>query len=256
MTLLLVIVLLGLTLVFYMIYNAFHDKVSYNMISDKRLPESFNNFHIFFITDIHRRKIDDQTIQSIKDEIDVVVIGGDLTENGVPLKRTQDNIQKLKKWNAPIFFVWGNNDYEGFPVRFTNLLINEGVTILANKEEIIERNQEKIRFVGLDYSLFRPVNFTKFVHRNNELFTILLVHSPQTFEEELTDDEKNMVEFVLAGHTHGGQIRFFNFGPYEKGGLKKVRNTNLLVSEGYGYSLVPLRLETSAECHVITLKSN
>ncbi len=40
-----------------------------------------------------------------------MIIGGDLTESGVPFQRIKENILKLKKL-GPIFFVWGNNHHE------------------------------------------------------------------------------------------------------------------------------------------------
>ena len=52
---------------------------------------------MFFISDIHRRKIDDKLLAKIQSahEIDVVIIGGDLAEKGVPLTRIAKNIRKL-----------------------------------------------------------------------------------------------------------------------------------------------------------------
>ena len=66
---------------------------------------------MFFISDIHRRIVSESIIEEVSGKVDVVIIGGDLLEKGVPMERVKENIKKLKKL-GPILFVWGNNDYE------------------------------------------------------------------------------------------------------------------------------------------------
>ena len=58
---------------------------------------------------------------------------------------------------------------------------------------------------------------------------------------------------MLAGHTHGGQIRIGKLGLLEKGSFHTNSNQAKLISNGYGTSTVPLRLGAPAECHVITI---
>ena len=57
-------------------------------LSFDQLPVSLHGFYLF-ITDIHRRIIDGQMIEKVKGRADIVIIGGDLTESGVPLKQTK-----------------------------------------------------------------------------------------------------------------------------------------------------------------------
>ena len=56
--------------------------------------------------------------------------------------------------------------------------------------------------------------------------TILLSHNPDVIYYV---DEESKVDLILSGHTHGGQIRLFNFGMYELGGLKEKRQIPLLL---------------------------
>ena len=58
-----------------------------------------------------------------------MIIGGDLLEGGVPLLRARQNIQKLKTL-GPVYFVWGNNDYEVSQVQLKQMLKDEGVITL------------------------------------------------------------------------------------------------------------------------------
>ncbi|PAV29521.1 hypothetical protein CIL05_11695 [Virgibacillus profundi] len=241
-------------LIIYMFFKAHHDTIDYRTILDERLPSNFNNFRIFFISDIHRRNINETTIKSIKQSIDAVIIGGDLTENGVPLKRTSENIKKLKRWNAPIYFIWGNNDYEEQPEKIHSMLLEENVTILANNHKDIVRGNETISLLGLDCCTYSEARIDLARKDAAGEYFILTTHAPKAFDE-LDSMLKNSIHTVLAGHTHGGQIRIFGYGPYERGGFQKSRYTNKLVSEGYGYTTLPFRLGTKSECHVITFSN-
>ncbi|RKQ37687.1 metallophosphoesterase [Oceanobacillus halophilus] len=242
-------------LFFYMIYKAHHDKIKHHTILDENIPSSFEGFRIFFISDIHRRRIKETTLRSITKDIDCVIIGGDLTEKNVPLKRIRSNLQELNKWNVPIYFVWGNNDYETNFEELYTLLDQENVIVLANSSKNIKRDDAVISFLGLDCSTYKEARLDLALRDAKGDYFILLTHMPSGYYD-LEQKERDKLNVVLAGHTHGGQIRIVGFGPYERGTFKKVGKTSILISEGYGYTLLPFRLGTDAECHVISLSKD
>lgn len=235
-----------------MVFLAHHDTIDYRTINDKNLPIDFDGMNIFFISDVHRRKLNMQTLKSIQKEIDIVIIGGDLTEKGVPLERTRMNVKRLKVFKAPIYFVWGNHDPEADLALYT-LLIEESVTVLADKNKSIQCGKNVINLLGFDYheDELDRINFDW--EKLLDDYTILMTHVPNAFFE-LTREQRRRINLVLAGHTHGGQIRVFGLGYYQNGGLSTFENTKVLVSEGYGYTLLPFRLQTQSQCHVLTLK--
>lgn len=239
-----------------MVYQAHHDMIDVRDIVDPNLPTDFHEFRIFFISDIHKRLIKKQTLSNINQPIDLVIIGGDLTERGVPLDRTRENLMRLSLLNAPIYFVWGNNDYEIEPQEtLIQLLKSCHVNILENSYHDIKRKHAILRLYGTDFFLID-------IESRNDILTkadldgdyhILVAHNPADFYQ-LHSCLKKRINLVLSGHTHGGQIRLFGLGLYQKGGLSTIEQTHILISEGYGYTLLPFRLQTKAECHVITLK--
>ena len=235
-----------------MFYKAYHDKIIYKTVEDTNLPKSFHGFTIFFISDIHRRKIRAKTIHDIKQKIDAVVIGGDLLEKGVPLNRVKKNIRLLKEWNSPIYFVWGNNDYEVNNEQLIQLFDDEHVIILADSIAVINRKNENILFLCLDWTTEKRDSVAINIH--SDKYNILVSHAPHSYFY-LNKEIKDKINLVLAGHTHGGQIRFFGIGPYRRGSFKKVEDTYVLISEGYGFSVLPFRLGTNAECHVLKLQN-
>lgn len=237
-----------------MYYLAHHDCIRHNIIYHPNISENSGDYNIFFIADIHRRTIKQETIVNVNENIDVVCIGGDLMEKGVPLKRVRENITRLKQLHAPIYFVWGNNDEEVDKDLLRNLLVAEGVIILEDQMVPVTKNGCHIQLACFRYEMY-PNTEKSMIHweKTAHDMTVLLTHKPSSFYM-LNQEVKKYINLVMAGHTHGGQIRLFGFGPYQRGSMKKLNDTSILITEGYGYSLLPLRLGTNAECHVIQLR--
>lgn len=245
----------GLLIIIYMVYLAHHDTIDFRTIRDEDFPTEFDSFRLFFISDIHRRKLKQSTLNKIIENIDIIVIGGDLREKGVPFERTRNNLKMIKNWNKPIYFIWGNNDYEEKPETLYTLLKDENIEVLANETKCIKAsNGTTFNLIGLDCCQYKEARVDLAMKGiDNDAYTILITHAPSAFYD-MSESEQDSIQTVIAGHTHGGQIRIFGFGLYESGGLKQKRKTNILVSEGYGYTRLPFRLGTKAECHVLTFK--
>lgn len=213
-------------------------------------PESFGKVTVFFISDIHRRVISPKMIEQVRGKAEIVIIGGDLAEKGVELEQIKNNLDQLKQI-GPIYFVWGNNDYE---VNFRDLdalLIDNHVKILDNTAYTFEsENGDKLILLGVDDMSNRRDRLDLALKDSGVGFRILVSHDPRIVSKVSAHDN---ISLVLSGHTHGGQIRFFKWGIYERGGITKLTHTTLFVSNGYGTTAIPLRLGAPCETHLITL---
>ena len=236
-----------------MFSQAFKNTVKEITMEFDDFPESFLELKLFFITDIHKRKISDGLLNKINTNVDLVLIGGDLTEKNVPFERVEKNIQKLKSLRAPIYFVWGNNDYETDYRTLDAILLQNGVKILDNTSVMFEsREGEIVELLGVDDVSVQRANVSLALSDcHPHSFKILAAHNPLVARK--FSEEEN-IALVLSGHTHGGQIRILGFGPYEVGKLHHLAHTKLFVSNGYGTTFLPLRLGAPAETHIITLK--
>ncbi|WHX39140.1 metallophosphoesterase family protein [Mesobacillus sp. AQ2] len=243
--------LFGGFLLLYMYRQAFEDRVLKQEIRLKDFPASFGTVRIFFISDIHKRIISDSIINEVKGKPDLVIIGGDLAEKGVSLERISANLEKLKTV-GPVFFVWGNNDYEFNSHELDSLLYHSGVKVLDNTAVKFESEAGDILYLlGIDdFGLGKSRLDLAVRDAEEEGFRILVSHNPAIANSLKSEDE---ISLLLSGHTHGGQIRIFGFGPYELGGIKKKNGTTVLTSNGYGTTGVPFRLGAKAETHLITL---
>lgn len=193
-------------------------------------------------------------MEKIPDKVDLVIIGGDLTESGVPFSRVEGNIKLLRKL-GPTFFVFGNNDYEVGKNELENLLFKNNIVFLNNTStSFTSANGEKIVLVGVeDTSKRRDKLHHALEHTSPSDFKILVSHNPDIYKKI---GPKDGISIILSGHTHGGQIRFFGLGLHEKGKLHNLENSYLLVSNGYGTTSLPLRLGAPAEANYIVLTSN
>lgn len=250
--LVIMIIALGMGLLLYMYRLAHSDNLIYHEIEFSEFPQSFGEIKLFFISDIHRRIVSDALIEEVKGKVDLVIIGGDLLEKGVSIESVEQNIKKLKEI-AMIYFVWGNNDYEINPRLLDGLLLKYGVKILDNTAVSFE-SEGGDRFVLLgvdDMAKNRDRLDLALQDAGEEGFRVLISHNPRIISKIKKEDQ---ISFVLSGHTHGGQIRIFGMGPYEKGRLEKCSHSMLLVSNGYGTTSLPLRLGAKSETHFITLR--
>jgi len=235
-------------------------------VASERIPASFDGFRILFLTDIHRRELSERKLMAALQPVDCVLLGGDITEKGVPLERLRHNMELLRRV-APVYAVLGNHDLYAGKDAVKKVLKETGVTLLSDKTVPITVGSDCISLSGIRQpkSKRHPYSQFKGSLQDGE-YHILLVHDPIW----LKGREEANCDLLLAGHTHGGQIvlplagavrleRFyksFKSGWYsipraESGDLP---DTRVLISRGFGTSHIPLRLLCPAEYHVLTLR--
>lgn len=237
-------------LIIYMWLEGRGNKIVYTNLHFSTLPQQFSGLRIFFISDIHRRKVNGKILQQIKNNIDLIIIGGDLAEKGVPFTNIQKNVKALMKV-APTYFVWGNNDYELNHLQLEKMLVAEGVSVLSNTSVSFTRQKAVVHLIGVDDFGHQRVDLKKALSNCTNGFKILVSHNP-SISRML--NETHDIKLLLSGHTHGGQIRLFGLGITEKAGLKSIGDDSyMLISNGYGTTRLPFRLGAPAQTHVITL---
>lgn len=208
----------------------------------KELPEHFKGKTIFFISDIHKRKISRSLSRQVNKKADMIIIGGDIREKGVPFARTSYNLRQLQ-YGAPILFVWGNHDKEERILELQRLLTSHSIEILAGNTYSWKLSDQELTIAGFDET-------TRAADNSWTKAEILVSHYPVTALEASARAEAH---FMLTGHSHGGQIRLGPWGLRSPGGWKQAGCLPYLISNGYGTTLLPLRFGARAEAHFITL---
>lgn len=205
---------------------------------------------LFFISDIHLRTIDDQMIQKIDKSMNAVIIGGDLADKRTPISRIYHNIHLLQTL-GPVYFIWGNNDREVGEDRLRAIFNETGVQIIENNAVLLPLIYNKCWLSAIDDLSSKKARLNQAFEKCNEKDTIVFIsHNPQIFPK--VRRQKN-VQLLLAGHLHGGQIRFGPFGLHQNGSFSTKDGVPTLISNGYGTTMLPLRFGAKPECHMIDL---
>lgn len=203
---------------------------------------------LFFISDTHARKINKKMIQSINQQMDAVIIGGDFVDRRTTETTLLNNTQLLKSL-GPVYFVWGNNDCEYGEQKLRKLFAQQGITILENESVAIGKQHDL--FLSAIVYKKDEVNIDKALQNSELDKTIFIAHNPEQFRKVLKNDAPLL---MIGGHLHGGQIRLGSWGIQPHGYFKRIGKRYELVSNGYGTTFLPLRLGARPECHVITVQ--
>lgn len=235
----LVLVKTGLQLVHYMKRLATEVNIKHHVVHTSKFSQTVR---CLFISDVHQRTIPKSFI---KWSYDFVLIGGDLVEGGVPLSRVEKNIQRLSTV-GPCYYVFGNNDREVGEHELLQLFSKYDVKVLSNRTERLETIPMQI--VGIDDGYTGTVDIDKaFEDVDPSIFTLFMTHSPLYFSKV------EGIDLEIAGHHHGGQIRFLNYGIQPVGTFTKRNNRHSLISNGFGTTALPLRLGAESEVHSIQI---
>lgn len=231
------------------------------------------NLNIAFISDIHYgRYYFFNRLKRIVNKMntldaDIVIIGGDFIniEKGQKLKK--DYIHKMCsefskiKSKYGVYAILGNHDYylEGNTPLLVEELTKNNVNVLLNETKSIDINGSKIYLHGLDDLLEGNPDIKKLNIQKNEL-NILVSHNPDIYETINIP-----VEYMLAGHTHGGQVNFFglyapktasDYGQKYIKQINKNNNSTIITSKGIGCSKYPIRFFACPEIMKLEIKSN
>ena len=237
-------------------------------VSIPRLPTELDGFTIAQLSDLHLDLVHGRRwLQAVVEKTnalapDLIAITGDLAEGSVAQFR--DEVEPLRALSAPhgVFFVTGNHEYFHDLQGWLQLLDRFGIRVLRNERVAIERDGICFDLAGVDDHDGERIapghgpDLSKALDgRDSNRPVVLMAHQPRIMEEA----SRNDVDLVLSGHTHGGQIWPFSYlvyfqQPYVKG-LKERDGTKLYLSSGTGFWGPPMRLGTTAEIALITLRS-
>lgn len=226
-------------------------------IKTTKIEENFDGFKIIQFSDLELGStfsLDD--MENLVQEInlrdpDLVVFTGDLLSKQRKLKEKEQKqfIELFNEIDTNVgkYAIRGEKDQTD---QVTNILTSSHFTLLDNNYDLIYyKGYQPILLIGLnqnDLKIEEAFRYTKEENSKKDLFTITLVHEPDTIDS-LKGYSSDM---VLAGHSKNGQINLPYFGALilPKGAKKypnrfyQLEQTSLYVSGGLGTTGIPLRL--------------
>ena len=227
--------------------------VSVQRLDLKRLPAALSGLRIVQLSDIHYGMyLSHATMTRILElttalEPDLIALTGDfVTQSPVFIDPVCDLLGRLR---APlgVYAVLGNHDFRAGAERVAAGLRRHGIRVLRNEHCGLSVRGCEIRLAGIDDSRQHPDLASALRPLDPERFTILLAHNPVV----LGDAAALGVDFVLCGHTHGGQIKLpFAAHWYRRHapeGLLELGRTRMYVSRGLGQVILPVRVGSPPE---------
>ena len=209
-----------------------------------------DRFSIFFISDVHNRRIQKKLMQRVG-QVDAIIIGGDFCDNRTSVERLKANVQLLKQ-SGPVYFVWGNNDREIGEEQLRALFETEGVQIVENNAIALTNRTNTTWIAAIDDYGTKNANFEQaFAPCKDEDVVLCVSHNPLVFDLAL---QYRKPALFMGGHLHGGQIRFGPYGVHQSGSFEVREGVPTLISNGYGTTLVPLRLGAHPEVHLMSIQ--
>jgi predicted MPP superfamily phosphohydrolase len=231
-----------------------------------RLPIQFDGWRVVQLSDIHHSPFTDS--QQIKKAIeitnslrpDIIVLTGDyVTHQTEYIAPVAEMLGKLRALHG-VYAVLGNHDHWTDAAMVTDLLRANNITVLINEGFRLELDNADFWFCGVDDTMvgLADLDLALSGSRKDE-FKFLLSHNPAILRQA----KRNGVDFIVAGHTHGGQIRLKKdeedlILPRHKSasGLFRRANTQIYITRGIGTVVLPVRYQCPPEISLLELRSN
>jgi len=252
----------------YAVFNARRKPtVVSNRLPVPGLPEGLDGFSIAQVSDTHiGPTIRADWARMVVDEVnalgaDVIVHTGDMVDGSVD--GLKDDIRPFGDLSAPygVWFCTGNHEYYSGVHAWLDEARRLGMQPLLNENRLVDTGKGRILLAGVtDYQSNRyesahvssPSDAMKDAPEHD--VSILLAHQPKS----VFAASRAGFDIQLSGHTHGGQYFPYNyvihlFQEYVRG-LYLHEDTLLYVNTGTGYWGPPLRLGTTPEITLHTLK--
>ena len=242
--------------------------VRHQTIQINEWPRELSGIRIAVISDIHvgSRFIDDDKLRLIVTRTNelkpnlIVILGDYITRKGNNTYPPERFSAILKDLNAPlgVYSVLGNHDWWFDGRRVTTALEANGIHVLENEVAEVKFQSGSFWLVGLADLWTRPQRIEETISQVPEGRPIIaLTHNPDIFPTL-----PSRVPLLLAGHTHGGQVRFPLIGAvvqpsdygqrYARGHIFE-QNHHLFVTTGIGTSIVPVRFGVPPEIVLLTI---
>ena len=237
----------------------------------KNLPTAFHGFKIAQLSDIHHRHYDEDwflshAVDAVNAEKpNMVCITGDfITANHQSMREnhiyTDICADILGGLECDLRYAsFGNHDVIDMPY-IDQALRRNRITVLRNTHLALDLKGDRMWLGGLADAYFDvPVLPAAVPKRKANEPMILMGHEPDVADNV---SAYGGVDLMLAGHTHGGQIRLPFLPPFflpalgEKyvHGLFQLGNLQLYVNRGIGSIHLPIRFHCPPEMTVLTLQ--
>src|SRR5215472_12277401 len=189
------------------------------------LPAPFRGFRIIQLSDIHLDEFTEpyfleRVIKRINNlKPDLVLLTGDFVTRGSVTFFAAHHAayrcaELLATLTAPqVYAVLGNHDVAVNAALVIEALTHFRIPVLVNKYVAIERGGARFWLGGLEDPGTSYPNLNLTVPENPDGPVILMAHEPDYADTVVRHPRGHLIDLMLAGHSHGGQVRLPFVGP-------------------------------------------
>lgn len=255
-------------------YGRHQIEVTHRTFAIRDLPDAFVGMRLAQISDIH---LEEFTEPSYLEEVvyrvnalecDMVLLTGDFISRGpgpksIAYRAAGRAAEILADLKAPQrVAVLGNHDVGVNADMVVRELEAHGTPVLVDSYLPLERKMQRLYIAGSDDAGTRTPDPNLAIPKEPRAPVIYLVHEPDYIDIFQHHPRFPLVDVMLSGHTHGGQLRLPLIGPlvlppmgkkYVEG-LFQFGHMQLYVNRGIGTVGLPFRLNCPSEITSITLQ--
>jgi predicted MPP superfamily phosphohydrolase len=273
-----------------LLYGMYRGKYRFQVLTYdlefKDLPESFHNYTITHISDVHsgsfdnRKKIEYGVSLINRQKSDVICFTGDLVNNKASEMQPWTDLFATLEAPDGVFSILGNHDYGDYYTWDTEeeklqnledlkILQREmGFDLLLNEHRYLQRGEDRIALIGVENwgrGGFKKAGDLKKATSGiqPEDFKMLLSHDPSHWEDKVIHDDLHY-HLTLSGHTHGMQFGieipgWVKWSPVKWryrywAGIYEELGQYINVNRGFGFLAYPGRVGIWPEITVIRLR--
>lgn len=249
--------------------------VQSHSLTIRNLPPSFEGFRVAQISDIH---LDEFTEPFFLEEVvrhlnhlapDMVLLTGDfITRGSLTFLASQHAAHRCSEILSTLhcerrFAVLGNHDVGVSASMVIAALAHAKIPVLQNRHVAIEQGNSRIWLCGVEDPATSRPNLDLAIPSAPDGPVIFMAHEPDYADAVLEHPRSSLIDLMLSGHTHGGQIRLPVVGAlvlppggkkYPEG-LFHLNNMQLYVNRGIGTVGLPFRLNCPPEITLFTLNA-
>lgn len=243
-------------------------------IAIRNLPTPFHGYTIAQVSDIH---LDEYTEPFFLERVvhhtnalrpDLVLLTGDFVTRGAfslfeGRSAAYRCAEILSTLTAPLrYAVLGNHDVTLSAPLVIEALTTHGTPVLVNQHLPIDLNGERLWLAGAADPATSHPDLDLTLPANPKAPVILMAHEPDYADNVIRHPRGPLVDLMLSGHSHGGQIRLPFVGALvlppmgEKyvEGYFRLNQMQLYVNRGIGTVGLPFRLNCPPEITLLTLQ--
>jgi len=156
------------------------------------------------------------------------------------------------------YTVLGNHDMWIYGKGIAKVLEDNGIKVLNNENISLNIDNKTLYIAGVEDMTTGHYSVNEAL-KDVDSPVILLSHQPDIYPKI-----KQKVNLILAGHTHGGQVRLPLIGAllipsrygkrFDKSFVEEKNNNKMIITKGLGTSILPVRFNCVPEIVVIEFK--